>query len=211
MITNLYYDAVNEKHIEIKYSKLWTILEILAESKNYPNSVLKKTYLNGQKISNNTKDNKPTIKDKVREFIRENIGANNLLAGILNELTSKLDKLDDILTIWYRHRNCMVHSGGCQPNNKAVCKASPDYELCNSKHFEILKANGKREVYNDVYLLKLQETVRCIILNYYIKETGDKENISPNIFLKISQIPQLKFKDIPISSFGILEHLKKTE
>lgn len=212
LTTTLYYDSVNENHIEIKYSKLWTVLEILAENKKYSSKILKKTFLNGEKINHNknTINNNPTIKDKVRELLRENLNLNKFLFNILNPKNLEIEKIDDLITIWYRHRNCMVHSGGCQPLNESVCKIkSPDYKLCNLKHYEILKNHLERDIINDIYLIKLQETARCLIFNYYLSQTNDTDNISELIFQKMTQVPTLKFEEIKISSFGELEKIKK--
>ena len=104
----------------------------------------------------------------------------------------------------------MVHSGGCQPLNEFVCKIkSPDYKLCNLKHYEILKNHLERDIINDIYLIKLQETARCLIFNYYLSQTNDTDNISELIFQKITQVPTLKFEEINMSSFGELEKIKK--
>ncbi|RLJ80608.1 hypothetical protein [Pedobacter alluvionis] len=218
LLTNLYRDAVNEQHVEIKYSKLWTILEVLAESKKYPENVLKKTYLDGSKIQHKANGNskignsnpKPTIKDKVREYFRDSLKQNPFLSNLLPLKSINVDRIDNLLTIWYRHRNCMVHSGGCQPFNTAVCKNSPDYALCKSKHVEIVKSNPERNIYNDTYLNFLHTSVRCILLNYFLLKTGYKD-VNEHFFMVMKAIPSLKLEEININSMGELGKILKIE
>ncbi|MCX6217837.1 hypothetical protein [Spirosoma sp.] len=74
LCVSLYAEALNEKNIELAYSKLWSILESMATKKAYPIGQFRKIYLDGSKIQGvpqPTKDKEVSAKDKVRELIRE--------------------------------------------------------------------------------------------------------------------------------------------
>ncbi len=60
-----------------------------------------------------------------------------------------------MIPIWYQHRNCVVHNGGCFPNDPNLCKNSD----CKAAHDEII--NNK--IFRDEYLISLRETVKIVI------------------------------------------------
>jgi hypothetical protein len=158
----IFSECLNEKNLEVAYSKLWSILEILAEKKK-PNLLPSgKFYLDGNKIKNKYN---PTTKDFVRELVRYYMKNNSHINSSITN-NSLVNNPDDLLTIWYRHRNCLVHSGGCRPNDILYCKISkPDYETCNKAHNHIFSVNKSRTIDNDDYFNLLKQTIRLFLFD----------------------------------------------
>lgn len=167
---SLYNDARNEKHLEIIYFRLWNILETISRSKGFEgnprvdwNGAPGRDW-NGNIINNNNRLNIKYSQELVFELIRtvftsaslpENLYSNNLSQGLIHQL----------IPIWYRHRNCVVHGGGCFADDGNFCDRSDNrYINCNAAHNEIVSSNnGIRNAFNDGYLRALRETVKNVL------------------------------------------------
>ena len=110
----LYNDARKEKNIEILYFRLWNLLETIALSKGFKGNP--RVDWNGRPgkdwkgniISDNNRLEIKHAQELVFELIRtvfnsaglpENLYSHNLNQGLVHQL----------IPIWYRHRNCLVH------------------------------------------------------------------------------------------------------
>ena len=63
-----------------------------------------------------------------------------------------------LVAIWYRHRNCMAHSGGCLADDPEQCdRIDPRYVNCKAARDEAVAANI------DHYRRVLRDTVgQCL-------------------------------------------------
>jgi hypothetical protein len=66
--------------------------------------------------------------------------------------------------VWYRHRNCVAHHGGCSPADPSVCDTDSDRHLnCRAAHDEVVAKHGSRTLGTDGYLSGLSSTVEMVL------------------------------------------------
>ena len=161
---SLYNEARKERRIEFVYFRLWNILETIARSKNFEGNPLRDWQGN---IIKNNHGNDRKIQDDAKELVLELIRQVFTSSGLTeNFLTNGLEQglISEMVPIWYRHRNCVVHSGGCFPNNREHCDiAKQQYINCKKANDEIISKNGTRNNFTDGYLRALRETVKTIL------------------------------------------------
>ena len=207
LLVSLYSEALKENNIEIAYSRFWSILEVMAEKMNFPNKALKKYYLDGTKIGN-TQNNNPNIKDKVRELVRYYLSRSSGLRQIFSEKDRVLTRSDDLIAIWHRHRNCMMHSGGCFYLDAKICDPkNANYLLCKKSKNAILKNAKECTIHNDLYFQKLIASVRFILLGIALEGVTNQENLITNdmLAMTIKTLPSLDLKNITIENIGELK------
>lgn len=163
---SLYNEARKERRIEFIYFRLWNILEIIARSKNYPNQPLcdwQGNVIKNRRGVDREIPEKNNAKELVFEHIRRiftssNIGENCFSQGLQQGL------IGEMIPIWYRHRNCVVHGGGCFPNDPNFCDLTLDqFVNCKKANDEIISNKGVRNDFTDGYLNALQETVKIVL------------------------------------------------
>ena len=161
---SLYNEANKEDRIEFKYFRLWNILETIARSKNYigqdlldwQGNIVKNTRGVNRKIQNDAKE---LVFELIREVFTSSSMSNSTFAMGLNQ-----GLIDEMIPIWYRHRNCVVHGGGCFHDDPDFCKIDKDQWVnCKNAHDEIISVHGVRNSFNDGYLRALDDTVKKII------------------------------------------------
>lgn len=156
----LFREAIVEENIEFRYLRLWNILETIAQSKKYTN--LPKRNWNGNIIKKSGRIEH--IKDQVYELMRETLQPHGFTENIIHIIDSRISSLKQenagsLVSIWYQHRNCMVHQGGCFPSNPKYCNKSS----CKAAHNEIVSKFGVRDISSDYHLVILEETVKSIL------------------------------------------------
>jgi len=161
---SLFREAVAERHCELAYFRYWNLLEIIARDKGYPGQP--SVDWNGQHVLN--KKGKPIpVSNQAEDFVRHHLHllyhttAHSPEYKVGNRKTFNLDSL---VAIWYRHRNCMSHSGGCTPSDCAQCvRGDPKYDNCRAAHDDVVAAHGTRNVDIDDFLSALHMTVRLVL------------------------------------------------
>jgi hypothetical protein len=125
---SLYNDTLREKRRDFKIFRCWNLLETIARSKNYVGQPLFDVY--GSPTLN--RNRKPIIENTavslVTELIRQTYISFNLknLADILQ---------NGSIDIWYRHRNCTDHTGGCFSSDSNYCDRKNDrFIKCKQDH-----------------------------------------------------------------------------
>lgn len=125
---SLYKDILREERSDFKIFRCWNLLETIARSKNYVGQPLFDIY--GNPTLN--RNGKPTIENTavslVTELIRQTYISFNLkdLADILQ---------NGSIDIWYRHRNCTDHTGGCFSSDSNYCDRKNDrFIKCKQDH-----------------------------------------------------------------------------
>lgn len=162
----LYSEALREQRIEIAYFRYWNLLETIARSRNYIGLPL--LNWNNAPIMNR-RGQARTIQDDAEELVLELI-RRTFLGAQLSEgsFSSELQQglIQQQVAIWYRHRNCMVHTGGCFSDDAVHCDQSiAKYVNCKQAHDEIIQGRGIRGIFEDQYLRNLRETASLIIAN----------------------------------------------
>lgn len=168
LMLSLYNEALNEMKPDFQYFRFWNLLELIARSKDYIG--ISMTEWDGTPIKNK-KGHVRKIQDDACDLVYElikscfkSIGKNESeFADKVNNKTIK-----EQMEIWYRHRNCVVHSGGCQPWNSRICKRDiVKYITCHdamkNQYFSRIDDNNF-----DWYLWSLKFTALDVI-NYELE------------------------------------------
>jgi len=158
----LYGEALNEKRWDFLYFKYWNILEMIARGKDYVGRPL--LDWQGNTI-HNKKHEARKIRDDAKELVFELLRED--LSTIYSETSFsfnlKQGKISELIQIWYRHRNCVVHRGACLPNDATSCsRINPQYVCCKNAYDEMVQSRA-----SDGYLNSLQDIVR---IYYLLKE-----------------------------------------
>ena len=157
---SMYNDAIKENDRFMKYYRFWNILEIIAESKNFTSSKMKKW--DGTIVKNSGKELVIGDKsvDNVFELFRSNF-SKQTEEQFLNDVRN-IKKVKDFLNICYQRRCCCVHKGECNPNDIKICKNTNKHQLCKTNN--ILDKNTIED-FQDSILNKLMFCVSSILLN----------------------------------------------
>jgi hypothetical protein len=172
---SLFNQASIEDNIEFAFTKYWSVLETMAESKNYNRKNLHRYDLDGVKLTALTSKQRPGKKDYVRELIREYKNVDN--NHIENILTSTIPivnkKMEALLSVWYYHRNCAVHAGGCIRGVLKGCK-----DDCNKITKEYITNQKGIEIQQNKLLDTIRQTIRQILIIESTKNAEHKNLIS---------------------------------
>lgn len=164
LYVSLYKEALKETKTEFAYFRFWNLIETIARSKNYIGRPLKDWQGN---ITKNRKNQDRAIRDRaavelVFELFRETFSSgstnDNFLASHLAQ-----GQISKIIPIWYRHRNCVVHGGGCFPNDVTFCLPKDEFMNCKIAHDEIVNNFSLRDRFTDEYLGSLERATNRII------------------------------------------------
>jgi len=160
----LYREALMEERTEFAYFRFWNLLEIMARNRPYIGQPLRDWQ---GVISKNRKGRDRRIEDYaeqiVFEHLRREFTTHNL--SRLARYGLQHEDIVDQVRIWYRHRNCLAHSGGCFPQDSNFCdRNSPKHVNCRKAHEEIIAGRGVRDLGTDGYLSRLIDTVRNLVL-----------------------------------------------
>ena len=166
---SLYLEARMEERLEFAYFRYWNLIEVIARGKKYSGQPA--TSWQGTPVLNRSGAPRSvayTAEDQVLEYIRRDlrqhgIGDSTYAVGLQQGLISEQ------IPIWYRHRNCVVHGGGCFPDDPSFCdRTKSKYVNCWRANDEIVAAHGKRELFTDTYFKNLQALAQ-VMLSYELK------------------------------------------
>lgn len=143
----LYKECLLEERREFAYFRFWNLLETIARSKNYIGKPLKDAYDN---IKINKKGHPQFIQDRAEELVFEYLRETKILSS----------NVEQQIPIWYRNRNCVVHSGGCLPNDQKHCNPNDNKHKNCKKAYEEMISIG-----SDSYLTKLRDVVLASVCN----------------------------------------------
>lgn len=160
---SLYRDALAEERVEFRYFRLWSLLETIARANGYVGAPL--LDWNDDPILNASgmpRFVQGQAEELVLELLRRVFRAGNIGKEFGSGVA--VTDIEDLVPIWYRHRNCVGHSGGCLPNDPSVCKPnSPKHVTCRAAHDEICRRTAPRDIYNDGYIKALMSVVKIVI------------------------------------------------
>lgn len=164
LYVTLYKEALKETKTEFAYFRFWNLIETIARSKNYIGRPLKDWQGN---ITKNRRNQNRAIRDIAVELVFE-LFRETFSSGSTNEnfLANHLaqGEISKIIPIWYRHRNCVVHGGGCFPNDTLFCLPNDDKFInCKIAHDEIVNNFNSRNRFTDKYLSSLERATNWII------------------------------------------------
>lgn len=167
---SLFNQASIETNIEFAFTKYWSVLETLAESKSYSEKRLHKQDLDGKKLNALTSKQRAGKKDYVRELIRDykNLDNNHIENILTSTIPINNKKMEPILSVWYNHRNCAVHGGGCIRGVLKGCK-----DDCNQITKEYVTNQKGIDIQQNRLLGTLKQTIRQIL---FIESTKDAEH-----------------------------------
>jgi hypothetical protein len=155
-------EAQREERTEFAYFRFWNLLETIARSKGFVGQP-RLDWTGTQQVS--PKGKPLVIEDKAEQLVFELLrSATPRIAP--RSLTGPIKgSFDDVVPIWYRHRNCVVHGGGCFPADTSFCSRTDlKYVRCKTAHDEVeAAAQGPRSRQNDPYLQSLQFAVSDVL------------------------------------------------
>jgi hypothetical protein len=164
LYVSLLNTSVREENVEHRYFRLWSLLETVARSKGYVGRP--RLDWGGSQIR--SKKGKPQhIEDHaealVFELLREKFSTANFSLGSGRNLAQ--GSVEQLIAIWYRHRNCAGHRGGCFSSDPQFCLPNDAKFLnCNKAHCEMVARSGTRTLLSDEYLGALEETARFVVM-----------------------------------------------
>lgn len=161
---SLLREALREERTEFAYFRFWNLLETIARSKSFEGRP-RLGWTGQQKLSSQgtplTID--PQAEQLVFELLRSTLAPQDVShAAFGNHLDQ--GTFEELVPIWYRHRNCVVHGGGCFPDDASFClRHHPRYVACRNAHLEMVGQHKLRAHLNDQYLIALRETAILIV------------------------------------------------
>ena len=167
-LLNLYLSpfksAKQERDLEFKYFRFWSLIETVARSHDFISRPKRKwdsnVALNKRGIPIYIQDHAADI---VFELLRVHFSGGKELSLKLTGILQR-NEVSDMVSIWYRHRNCVAHSGGCFPGDPHISKRNkPDYVKCKAAHQEIVETSGFRNYHNDIHLKNFEEICKEVI------------------------------------------------
>jgi hypothetical protein len=187
---SLYNQASIETNIEFAFTKYWSVLETLAESKSYNKKRLHKSDLDGNKLKPLTSSQRAGKKDYVRELIRDykNLDNNHIENILSNSIPMFNNNMESLLSVWYYHRNCAVHGGGCVRGVLKGCK-----EMCEKITKELITNQKGMDIQQNQLLKILKQTIRQILLVESIKNAEHKNLISQYVKGEIEVVRKRKY------------------
>jgi len=144
---NLYRSALEDVEPEFKYFRLWSLLEVMAAQRVTKAEWRKKgdplldwagnpaPKASGKGLRHDVRYNG----EMVYEYLRQTISSWNVDFNYASQVQqSDWRQLADI---WYQHRNCMAHAGGCFPHDPSLCDPNvPKQAGCRAARDETVQA-----------------------------------------------------------------------
>ncbi len=162
---SLLIEAKREKDPDLKYFRLWSLLEIIA-AEEIQGPIFLYDY-DGKPVKNSRGVHLQLgsgARDKVFELVRRASGG--AVSHSENGRTLKYHT-GDLVGAWYQHRNCVAHCGRCDPSNPKICEArSLKHNLCRLTHLTHTSAGQSvRVAYNLLSSLehKAEMSVRSLM------------------------------------------------
>jgi hypothetical protein len=161
---SLLREALREERTEFAYFRFWNLLETIARAKGFQGRPLL-DWSGSQKLS--PKKGVPLFiqeraEELVFELLRTTLAGHTSRTGVGSRLGQP--SFEELVPIWYRHRNCVVHGGGCFPEDSSFCLRTEDkYVKCKGAHDEMVSRHQARRRRNDEYLAALTATVLWVM------------------------------------------------
>ena len=160
LYASLYKEANREVQTEFAYFRLWNLLETIARSKDYVGAPL--LDWNGTPVLKRSGIPR-TIEDRAEQLVFENLRRLRI-ARDFGGMGIDQSSIEQLIPIWYRHRNCVVHGGGCFPDDPQFClRNKSQYANCRMAHLESVRRAGQRGRYDDQYLRVLSMIAQAAV------------------------------------------------
>jgi hypothetical protein len=162
LYVKLFREAREEEDAEFAYYRFWTLLEMIARAKNLAGQPL--LDWDGQPVMN--RHGMPrTIEDAAEPLVGELV-RRAYAACRVSGLFLGVGHTQDMIPVWYRHRNCISHHGGCRPDDQNHCyRTSQQFVACRSAHLAaIVRSNLPRGRHADDMLKALEDAARLVII-----------------------------------------------
>jgi hypothetical protein len=170
LFMKLYRDAIEEQDTEMAYYRYWSVLELIARTKGIGRS--QKLDRNGTAMLN--RNGAPhLVTDQAEALVTELLRRVHVARNVSQALG--LGHLFDLVPIWYRHRNCIVHAGGCRPEDPAHChRHKEQFVRCRDMHCRVVERSGTpRGRHADELLRALEGAVGLVV----IQELADSDAV----------------------------------
>jgi hypothetical protein len=167
----LYRDAVEEQNVEMAYYRYWSVLELIARTKGLCRS--QKLDRDGTPMVN--RSGAPRyVTDQAEALVTELLRRVHVARNVSPALG--LGHLFDLVPIWYRHRNCIAHGGGCRPEDPTHCHRDKEqFVQCRDVHCKVVERNGMpRGRHADELLRTLESAVGLAV----IQELHDSDGVT---------------------------------
>ena len=156
---SLLREALREERIEFAYFRLWNLLETIARSKGFDG----KPRLDWSGAQMTSPKGKPLVIDTqaeqlVFELLRSTLAPQSVSGRAFGM------PFDELVAIWYRHRNCVVHGGGCFPDDASFClRTDQKFVQCRRAHEEVVAKHGGRDQVTDTCFQALRQTAVLLL------------------------------------------------
>lgn len=156
---SLLREAIGEERIEFAYFRFWNLLETIARSKGFDG----KQRLDWDGTPMTSPKGKPlAIEPKAEQLVFELLRSTFVPQSLSPRAFGT--PFEELVPIWYRHRNCVVHGGGCFPDDAAYClRTDQKYIQCRHAHEEVIAKHGSRDPVSDTGLQALRHTTLLIV------------------------------------------------
>jgi hypothetical protein len=133
---SLYRDALDVVEPEAKYFRLWSLLEVMAAQRVSKGDALLDWGGNPAPVpdGNGFRHKIRSNDEVVFEYLRQTVGQWHVNFNYGSQV--KQSDWRDLVTVWYAHRNCLAHDGGCRPQDPAQCDQNPARVRCRAAHDE---------------------------------------------------------------------------
>lgn len=156
LCVNLFREALRESDMELKFFRFWNILELIARNNNYVGKVKRDWHGN---VLKNGKNNTMKIQDHAQELVFELLRETLPAKGYTSTKYStslKYSEYKQLISIWYRRRNCVAHRGQC------LCK-NPSLPLSEKIFVRCKEARDEEKGSAFGYLFTLQEITKDVL------------------------------------------------
>jgi hypothetical protein len=161
LYVKLFREAREEEDAEFAYYRFWTLIEMMARAKNLGGQPL--LDWDGQPVMNRHGIPR-TIEDAAEPLVGELV--RRAYAARKASCLMGIGHMKDLIPVWYRHRNCISHHGGCRPDDPNHChRTKQQFVTCRDAHLRATaRANLPRGRHTDDVLRALEEAARLVII-----------------------------------------------
>jgi hypothetical protein len=156
---SLLREAIREERIEFAYFRFWNLLETIARSKGFD----RKPRLDWSGSQMTSPKGKPLVIESqaeqlVFELLRSTLAPQSVSGRAFGT------SFEELVPIWYRHRNCVVHGGGCFPEDASFClRTDQKFVQCRRAHEEVVAKHGGRDQVTDTCFQALRQTAVLLL------------------------------------------------
>jgi hypothetical protein len=156
---SLLREALREERMEFAYFRFWNLLETIARSKGFDG----KPQLDWDSAQMTSPKGTPLViqaqaEQLVFELLRWTLAPKAASGRAFGT------PFEELVPIWYRHRNCVAHGGGCFPDDASFClRTDQKFVRCRRAHEDVIAKHGGRDHITDTCFQALRQTALLVL------------------------------------------------